>query len=439
MKISIFGLGYVGCVGMGCLASSNHQMIGVDINPDKVELINRGIPTIIEKDIDKLISENHLNGRISATTDSNFAVQNSDMAFICVGTPNLETGQLNLEYVYSTAEQIGKALVNRSGFYPIVIRSTVFPGTNQKVSEIVARQSGKIPNVDFAVVSNPEFLREGSAVEDFFNPSITVVGSDCIQAIEILKKVYCDVKAPFVETHIAAAEIIKYVNNAYHALKISFANEIGNICKSLDVDSFEVMRIFKLDTRLNISTAYFNPGMAYGGSCLPKDLKGLNTIAHDKYLNAPILNSIKASNQQQQENALKLILNQNASRISIYGLAFKRGTDDLRFSPSVDLVEHLIGKGIQVKLYDENVNLSRLVGANKSYINQHLPHLAELLVEDFYQFIEGSELIVFTHQPSPSELDFVFNNFSGKIIDFVKLPISFYQNQGSIQIEGLSW
>ena len=337
MRISIFGLGYVGCVSTGCLAQNGHHVIGVDVNTEKVRLINSGKPTIIEKDIDNIIKKGYTEGRITATTDFGYAVTNSDITFICVGTPSLPTGHLNLEYVFNTAKQIGEALRSKESFHVIVIRSTVFPGTNEKVSGIVSEISGKTPDDDFAVVSNPEFLREGSAVEDYYHPSVTVIGSDSGKAIKILEDIYRDIDAPIIRTEIRVAEMIKYVNNAFHALKISFSNEIGNICKGLGIDSWKLMDLFKQDTRLNISPMYLNPGMAYGGSCLPKDLWGLSTIAHDLYIETPVIDAVERSNTVQKKRVSDLVQRNNPQRVGVFGLAFKKGTDDLRYSPSVEL------------------------------------------------------------------------------------------------------
>lgn len=436
MNIAIFGLGYVGCVSLGCLAQNGHNLIGVDINKTKVNLINKGKPTIIEKDIDKIIQKQHKNGKIRATTSYADAVKNSEIAFICVGTPSLETGQLNLKYVYNTAKQIGETLKSLNVFYVIVIRSTVFPGTNKKVADIIESNSGKKKNTDFAVVSNPEFLREGSAVEDYYNPSLTVVGSDNTKAIKMLKEIYKTINAPFVDTDIKAAEMIKYINNTFHALKISFANEVGNICKEIGVDSFKVMELFKMDKRLNISTAYFNPGMAYGGSCLPKDLKGFYTIAHDHYVKAPVINAIEKSNELQKERVVNIINKYHLKNIGVYGLAFKKGTDDLRHSPSVNLIESLIGKGYNVKIYDKYVNVSRLTGTNKSYIEEHLPHFSKLLYDDLNTLLADSEIIVLAHKPGEEKDIKRILDFKGIIIDLINLNEAKKNNKN---YEGLSW
>lgn len=394
MNISIFGLGYVGCVGIGCLASQGNKMIGVDVSDVKVDLINSGKPTIVEKDIDELIAKGYKDGKISATLDYKYAVKNSDISFICVGTPSAENGHLNLNYIYQTAKEIGEALKDKDAFHLVVIRSTVFPGTNAKISEIIENESGKHRNVDFAVVSNPEFLREGTAVNDYLNPPLTVLGSSCSKAIDVMKELYAPMNAPIEVVSIEVAEMIKYVNNSYHALKVVFANEVGQICKKLGIDSHEVMRIFCMDKQLNISPYYFKPGFSYGGSCLPKDLKGLKTLAHDLYLDTPVLASIDESNQNHIQFAIKQIESTSKKKIGVLGLSFKAGTDDMRNSPIVNIIEYLYGKGYEIKIYDKNVSISRLIGKNKSVIMEKLPHLNSLLCDKIEDVTEWAEMLV---------------------------------------------
>ncbi|MBI4646587.1 MAG: nucleotide sugar dehydrogenase [Bacteroidia bacterium] len=360
MEISIFGLGYVGCVSLGCLAKDGHKVIGVDISDIKVDLINSGKPAIIEKDIDIIIENQWKIKQISATKDYIFAVKNSEISIIAVGTPSTPTGHLNLDFIYRTAGNIGEGIAQKDTFHIISVRSTVMPGTNEKIGKIISEISGKKRNIDFAVVSNPEFLREGSAVKDFYNPAYTVLGSDNEFAIEKMKQLYHNVKAPFKVVDIKVAELIKYVNNSFHALKISFANEVGNICYKLGIDSHELMELFAEDRLLNVSKAYLKPGFAYGGSCLPKDLKGLNTIAHDNYINSPVLSSIEPSNTNQKDIVFSRILEMERQN-------------------------------------DNNVQLSKLVGKNRSYIMEKLPHISSLLHENLFDLIEKSELIVITN------------------------------------------
>lgn len=408
MKISIFGLGYVGCVGIGCLSKQGHTLVGVDVSDIKVDLINQGKPTIVEKDIDALISEGHQAGRIRATKDYRDAVLNTDISFLCVGTPSSENGHLDLTYILQTAHQIGQALKDKEQFHIVVIRSTVFPGTNAKMTAIIEQESGKKHDVDFAVVSNPEFLREGTAVHDYLNPPLTVLGSSCPQAIEQMKTLYQGLNdAPIEVVEIGVAEMIKYVNNSYHALKVVFANEVGNICKKLGIDSHEVMRIFCMDKQLNISPYYFRPGFAYGGSCLPKDLKGLRTLAHDLYLETPVLNAIEHSNELHILQVIKHIeqldeqrtyQGQEKMKIGVLGLSFKAGTDDMRNSPIVNVIEALHGKGYDIRIFDKNVSMSRLIGKNKSVITSKLPHLDVMLKEDVNEVTQWADCIIIANK-----------------------------------------
>ncbi len=434
MKISIFGLGYVGCVSLGCFAKMGHTVIGVDVNEHKIELINNGKPTIIEKDIDKIISEQHKMQKISATNDFMRAVSETEVSFICVGTPSKNEGHLNLDFVFNVAEQIGTAIKNKKSFHVIVIRSTVSPGTNKKVSSIIERHSGKKINADFAVVSNPEFLREGNAVNDFFNPAITLIGTDNTKALEIINELYKDVNSSIKTTDIEIAEIMKYVNNSFHALKITFANEIGNICKKLNIDSHKVMEIFCEDTNLNISPVYFKPGYSFGGSCLPKDLKALTTIAHDHYLSTPLLRAIETSNEQQKEIALNIIKSKGKKKIGLVGLSFKAGTDDLRYSPAVELAEYLLGKGYYVNIYDKNVTLSNLGGTNRQYIEAHIPHLTKLLENSLEKLINKSEVLVIMQ--NDSDLFQLLDKYKDiEIIDLIRIKSELILTN----YEGICW
>jgi len=432
--VSIFGLGYVGCVGMACIADNGHKVIGVDINSRKVDLINNGRPTIVEKDIDGLMEKNFKEGRISATKDHLSAVKNSDISIICVGTPSTEEGHLNLEYIYRTSENIANGLAKKNKFHVIAIRSTVLPGTNKKVGEIIEQVSGKTRNKDFAVVSNPEFLREGSAVHDYFNPPVTVLGSDNQKAIGFMKELYKNINAPAEEVEIQVAEIIKYVNNSFHALKITFANEVGNISKKLGIDSHQVMKLFTMDKILNISSYYFKPGFAYGGSCLPKDLKALKTLAHDHYIESPVLESIEKSNSNQKEIAYDMVNKTGKSKVGILGLSFKKGTDDLRYSPSVELAERLLGKGYKLRIYDPFVNLSKLTGTNKEYIDNHLPHLSDLITDDLNNVISNSEVLLVTQKSEE------FSELPDKYPDKTVLDVvRFIDKKSQSNYEGISW
>lgn len=435
MDISIFGLGYVGCVGAACLASLGHKVTGVDISQSKVDLINTGRPTIIEKDIEELCYDGYTSGRLRATTDVKTAVTASDISFIAVGTPSTREGHLNLNYIYTVARQIGEALRDKNTFHVIAIRSTVFPGTNRRVGEIIAEASGKTRNKDFAIVSNPEFLREGTSVHDFLNPPLTLVGSDSERATDMFRELYKDIPADFIETDIRVAEIMKYVNNTFHALKIVFGNEVGNICKALDIDSHKVMDIFCRDRQLNISPYYFKPGFAYGGSCLPKDTKALRTLARDHYIDVPVIDHIEKSNELQKANAVKLIMQQGRRNIGILGLSFKAGTDDLRCSPIVDVVETLLGKGFNINIYDKNVKVSELTGTNRDFIMAKIPHLQHFVSDNLDNVAEVSDVLVVTN--NEPEFRDILTRYPGKII--VDLVRAWKDVDYNGIYEGLSW
>lgn len=435
MGISIFGLGYVGCVSLGCLAKNGHNVIGVDISETKVGQINAGKATIIEKDVNEIIAGERAAGRISATTDGISAVINSDISIVAVGTPSTDKGHLDLQYIFRVAENIGEALKKKTSFHIIAIRSTIMPGTCDKFADIVEKISEKKRNVDFAIVDNPEFLREGTAVHDYFNPPLTLIGSDNRKAAETIAELYKQLPAEIIITELKIAEIMKYINNTYHALKISFANEIGNICTEVGVDSFKVMDIFCKDKHLNISPYYFKPGFAFGGSCLPKDLKGLQTLAHDMYVEVPVIDSINKTNEIQIQRAVKFIYKYWNKKLGFLGLSFKAGTDDLRNSPTVTVIEALLGKGCDITIYDKNINLAVLTGTNKEYIDSRIPHLSTLLTNDSEQLINDCDVIIINTK-EPEFLRLV-DKLKGKIIvDFVRLDESLLDKNNYF---GINW
>lgn len=414
MNISIFGLGYVGCVGAACCAKLGHKVIGVDVSENKVNLINSGHPTIIEKDIEELCMEGHRSGLLTATMDGDKAVKETDISFIVVGTPSSPEGHLNLSYIYNVAKEIGEALRTKEGFHIVAIRSTVLPGTNEKVGKIIEEASGKKRNEAFTVVSNPEFLREGTSVEDYMNPPLTLIGTDNEYAEQQFRKLYEHINAEFICTDIKVAEMMKYVNNTYHALKIVFGNEIGRICKKLDVDSHKVMEIFCKDRHLNISPYYFKPGFAYGGSCLPKDSKALRTLARDLYVDVPVINSIEQSNELQKKQAVDIIMGKGKRNIGVLGLSFKAGTDDLRCSPIVDVVENLLGKGFSLSIYDKNVKLSELTGTNRDFIMAKIPHLQHFISANLDEVVAKSDVLVITNKEK--EFEDVLSKYPEKIV-----------------------
>lgn len=435
MNISIFGMGYVGCVGAACCAKLGHHVIGVDVSQHKVDLINSGRPTIIEKDIDELVRSAHDAKALEATTDADYAVLHSEISFIAVGTPSTKEGHLNLNYIFGVAKQIGEALKKKSEYHIVAIRSTVLPGTNKKIGEVIEEVSGKIRDKDFTVVSNPEFLREGTAVEDYLNPPLTLAGSNQDVAIEKMRELYKDIPGEFIATDIKVAEMMKYINNTYHALKIVFGNEVGNICKALDVDSHKVMEIFCKDKQLNISPYYFKPGFAYGGSCLPKDSKALRTLARDYYVDVPVINSIEESNEIQKHNAVQIIMDKGKRKIGILGLSFKAGTDDLRCSPIVDVVESLLGKGFDLRIYDKNVKLSEITGTNKDFIMAKIPHLQHFVYDDLDYVIRESDVLVVTNKEK--EFADILSKYPGKII--VDLVRAWKDVDYDGNYEGISW
>ena len=395
MKISIFGLGYVGTVSAGCLAKDGHEVIGVDPSGTKVDLINQGKSPIIEKDIGEIINTAVDKGLLQATQDVDTAINNSEISLVCVGTPSKDNGGLDLKYVKNVCEEIGSAIKKKNGFHVVVARSTMLPGSMRSVViPTLEKHSSKKAGVDFGVCNNPEFLREGTAVYDYYNPPKTVIGETDESSGDMLASLYKHLDAPLVRTAVETAEMVKYTDNVWHALKVGFSNEIGNICKSIGIDGQEVMEIFCKDTKLNLSSYYMKPGFAFGGSCLPKDVRALTYKAKSLDLDTPILNSIMPSNQRQIEKGLSMITQKKNRKIGILGFSFKAGTDDLRESPLVELIERLIGKGYDVRLYDKNVKIASLIGANKDYILNHIPHISRLMVDSIDDLILHADTIV---------------------------------------------
>lgn len=401
MKISIFGLGYVGTVSAGCLANDGHEVIGVDPIKTKVNLINEGRSPIIEADIDKIIASTTHAGRLRATHDATQAIQATELSFICVGTPSQANGNLDLRYIRRICEQIGEALRGKATRHVVVVRSTVVPGTIHKiVIPILEEFSRKKAGTDFGVCSNPEFLREGSAVRDFNSPPKTVIGEIDQSSGDKLASLYEKLEAPLFRTDLETAEMVKYIDNCWHALKIGFANEIGNLCKSFTIDSHKVMAIFCRDEKLNISPAYLQPGFAFGGSCLPKDLRALSYQAKMHDLELPIIGSILASNEKQITKGLQLIVEKGHKRVGILGFSFKAGTDDLRESPMIEVIEGLIGKGYDLRIFDKNVSIASLVGANRDFILNHIPHISKLMVDSVDSVLDHAQTVVIGNNDS---------------------------------------
>lgn len=436
MKISIFGLGYVGAVVGGCLAKEGHEVIGVDPNSTKVDLINQGFSPIIEKDIPEIIKKAVQDGILKATTNAKETIHQTDISLVCVGTPSQLNGSLDLKYVRSVCEEIGIAIKDVE-YHVVVIRSTMLPGTMKNlIIPTLEEFSGKKAGIDFGVCNNPEFLREGTAVYDFYHPPKTVIGETDEKSGDILASLYSDLPGPMIRTDVATAEMVKYTDNVWHALKIGFANEIGNICKAVDIDGHQVMDIFCQDTKLNLSPYYMKPGFAFGGSCLPKDVRALTYKGRSLDLDLPILNSILPSNLEQIEKGLNMIMDKNNKKIGILGFSFKAGTDDLRESPMVEIIERLIGKGYELRIYDKNVNIARLIGANKDYILNRIPHISKHMVETIEEVMTFSETIVIGN--GSDEFKNVLENRKDNqvIVDFVRITES---NNPLENYDGICW
>jgi GDP-mannose 6-dehydrogenase len=394
-SISVFGLGYVGCVSAACFAKEGHDVIGVDVSESKVEMVNAGKSTIVEEGIAELVLAVHQAGRLRATTSVTDAIASSTISLIAVGTPSRSNGSIDLRYIERVAEQIGEVLAKKAEWHTIVIRSTVMPGTiDDVVIPAIERTSGKTHGAGFAVCSNPEFLREGTSIKDFYDPPFTLVGAHDSSHAAPVMKLYAGVSAPSHVVPVRVAEMVKYACNCFHGLKVGFANEIGNLCKALEVDSHEVMRIFCEDRKLNISPAYLKPGFAFGGSCLPKDLRAVVHRGRMEDVELPVLEALLASNRKQIERAYQMVVATGSRRIGIVGLAFKSGTDDLRESPMVALIEMLIGKGCALAIYDRDVSEANLIGSNREYIEREIPHIWNLMKATLGEVVDGADVIV---------------------------------------------
>jgi GDP-mannose 6-dehydrogenase len=395
MRISVFGLGYVGCVSAACLAKAGHEVIGVDVNAEKVAMANAAAPPVIEPGLKEVLAEVVARRRFRATLSCTEAVKNTDLALICVGTPGRSNGQLGLDALEHVGKEIGSALNGRNEPYTVVLRSTVLPGTTERVLvPALLAGAGRELRSFLRVAVNPEFMREGSSLRDFAHPPLTLVGCDDPKTASLLQSLYAGVEAPFIHTAVRTAEMVKYVSNTFHALKVCFANEIGDACAAFAVDVHEVTRIFLMDRKLNVSEAYLRPGFAFGGSCLPKDLRALLYAARTADVSLPLLSAILPSNEAQIRRGVEAVLETRKRRVGVVGLSFKPGTDDLRESPMVALVEMLIGKGLDVRILDRNVAVARLVGANRRYIEEEIPHIASLMCEDPKTILDHAEVLV---------------------------------------------
>lgn len=405
LSISVFGMGYVGSVTAACFAHVGHRVTGVDVSPAKVEMMASGRSPIIEARMSELVEEGHRAGRLHATIDAAQAVRDSEISFVCVGTPSLRSGKLDLSYVERVVHEIGTALKQKNSYHVIVLRSTVLPGTTESlVIPTVEKASGRCVGTDFAVCYNPEFMREGSAVADFLQPPYTVLGAQDAKHLAVARQLYKAIPGAVFETSIPVAEMVKYVCNAFHALKIGFANEVGTLCKGLGVDAEAVTKIYTADTKLNISPAYLSPGFAFGGSCLPKDLRALSHRAKELDLGLPLLESVLPSNALHIDRAVDAVLRTNKKRIAFLGLSFKPGTDDLRESPQVQMIKRLLGEGSQLRIWDRDVSLGRLAGSNRQYIEEVIPHIGSLLSADLEEVVRSGEVVVIATKVDKDQL-----------------------------------
>jgi GDP-mannose 6-dehydrogenase len=422
MDIAIFGLGYVGAVSAACLSTAGHTVVGVDSNAGKADLINAGRSPVVETGVDEMIASAVAEGRLRATTDHRAAIRESELAIVCVGTPSRGNGDLDLTYVRRVCEDIAEVLREKDRFTAIIIRSTVLPGTLRNiVIPTLESGSGKSAGLDFGVGFFPEFLRESTAVHDFSNPPKIVIAASDDRTRAMLESLNEDFDAPVTRADFDVAEMVKYADNTWHALKVAFANEVGSISKALEIDGGAVMDIFCQDTKLNISSKYLRPGFAFGGSCLPKDVRALTYRGRSLDLELPLLNAIMPSNRSHIERAMQMVLDLNERNVGVLGLSFKAGTDDLRESPVVELVERLLGKGHEIRIFDRNVNLSRLVGANRAYIYQHLPHIAKLMVDHVDQVINHGGAIVIGNRDRYFSDVIGRLNMSQRVVDLVRI------------------
>ncbi|MGE0486809.1 MAG: UDP-glucose/GDP-mannose dehydrogenase family protein [Gammaproteobacteria bacterium] len=441
MRIAVFGLGYVGCVTGACFARAGHEVIGVDVNPVKVDLINRGECPIVEPGLPELVAEvtragNATGGLFRATTDAAAALAASEVSMVCVGTPSGESGAVNLDAVGETVKAIAAMLAEGSDYHVVVMRSTVPPGTTDGLIERHPEIAAAVRGGRLGLVMNPEFLREGCSIDDFVNPTVTVLGQYDERSGDTVAAVYAFVDAPVVRMSLRSAEMIKYANNAFHALKVTFANEIGSISKALGIDSHDVMRVVCMDDKLNISKKYLTPGFAFGGSCLPKDLRALNYISRHGDIDLPLLDSMLPSNRKLIERTVQRIRALGQRRIGMLGLSFKKDTDDLRESPFVTLAEALIGTGYDLKVFDKNVSLARLIGSNAAYIREHMPHIDAVFADRLEDVVAHAEVLVVCNYEDIYAAHLGALPAGVPVFDLARIPEEFASREG---YHGLAW
>ncbi len=439
LSISVFGLGYVGSVNAACLARAGHRVTGVDINSQKVEMLASGRSPILEPRMTELVAEGHRASRLYATTDPVAAVRDSEVSVVCVGTPCLCSGKLDLSHLEHVAQEIGAGLKAKKSHHVIIVRSTVLPGTTESlVIPILQSASGRCISANFTVCYNPEFMREGSAVADFLEPPYTILGVQAPELLAPIRKLYDRIPGPRFETTIPVAEMVKYVSNVFHSVKVSFANEIGTLCKHFGIDTEVVTRIFTSDTKLNMSAAYLLPGFAFGGSCLPKDLRAIAYRARELDLHLPLLEAVMPSNAEHLNRAVEAVLRTKKKKISLLGLSFKAGTDDLRTSPPVELVKRLLGEGCQVCIWDQDVSLGHLAGSNRQYIEDVVPHIASLLSTDMQQVVRSAEVVIIGNKSAKTQELSQYLQPGQMVLDLVNLDHDHRPNSIA-EYQGICW
>jgi GDP-mannose 6-dehydrogenase len=438
MRVSVFGLGYVGTVSAACLAADGHEVIGVDVNPLKLEALSLGQSPVSEPGLDDLVAATVKAGRFRVTDDALTAVLSSDVTLVCVGTPGLSNGGLDATAILKVCGEIATAMAAKSEYHATVVRSSVLPGTiRDRVLPLMENAAGRTAGSDFGLAANPEFLREASAIDDFYHPSFTLIGALDERCGALVEQLYGSVEAPVLRTTIETAEMVKYASNAFHATKVTFANEIGAVAKIHGIDGRDVMDILCQDRQLNISAAYLRPGFAFGGSCLPKDTRALAYRAKERDLDTPLLHAVMASNESQIRRGIEMIEATGRKRVAVLGLSFKPGTDDVRESPAVPLVETLVGRGYDVRVYDEHVHPGRLVGANRAFLEEEIPHITALMESTLEEVLAGSDVIVVTNGSAEFKRIPELVQADQILIDLVGIVGADEATRGTY--EGISW
>lgn len=440
MNVCVVGLGYVGCVSAACFAEFGHQVVGVDANPGKVRLVSQGIAPIVEDRISELMKEQVLKGCLTATTDLNAAVIKSELVLVCVGTPSSPDGSLDFSQIERSCVEIGTALKNKKAYTSVVIRSTVLPGVVQEIAmPTLEAYSGKKIGKDFGFALNPEFLREGTAVYDFYHPPKTVIGEVDKKTGDLLEAFYQSLPAPLIRIGIAEASMIKYADNAFHAIKVAFANEIGRLCKKFDIDSRIVMNVFVQDTKLNLSPVYLRPGFAFGGSCLPKDIRAITRHARHADVKLPLIEAALESNSEHIQFATDIVKKDSSKRVGILGISFKEGTDDLRESPVVELAQRLLDEGYKLSIFDKNVSTARKNGSNNDYLKKNVPDLEKMLTDSVEDVLNESDVVIIGNRNKEHEVVLGELRNGHRIVDLSGLENANQENLSEVKYEGICW